>query len=40
MVAQHKWDKVKAQIEEIFSLIHADPKSDLVRKQLEQVQGF
>lgn len=39
MVAQDKWDKAKAQVEEVIAMIYANPDR-LDRKQLEQVQGF
>jgi hypothetical protein len=38
-VSQEKWDKAKAQVEEIIQMIEFDP-SKLYRKQLEQVRGF
>jgi hypothetical protein len=38
-VAQDKWDKVKAQVEEIITMIESDPDC-LDHKRLEQVRGF
>ena len=39
MVAQDKWDKAKAQVEEVIEMIQRDPNR-LDRKRLEQVRGF
>jgi hypothetical protein len=38
-VSQEKWDKAKAQIDEIIRMVESDP-SKLDRKRLEQVRGF
>jgi hypothetical protein len=38
-VAQDKWDKAKAQVEEIIIMIETDP-DHLDHKRLEQVRGF
>jgi hypothetical protein len=38
-VSQEKWNKAKAQVEEIIRMVESDP-SKLDRKQLEQARGF
>ncbi len=39
MTSQEKWDKAKAQIEEVRIMLERDPNK-LNRKRLEQIRGF